>query len=410
MFLSNDLVLNLKERYGTPLYVYSEAILRERCREMKNLLPKKNLRVNYSAKANSNLELLKIIKDEGFDVDAMSPGEIYIEQLAGFESKQIFFISNNVSTEEMSYAIDKGILISVDSISQLEMYGKVNPGGKVAVRFNPGKGAGHHEKVITAGEKTKFGVQKDLIPRVKAILEKYHLELTGVNQHIGSLFLDWQVYVEGVRSFLEIAKEFQNLQFIDIGGGFGVPYKAEERRLDLTKLGKELDIVLTEFLEKYPNKEVIFKIEPGRYIVAECGILLGSVNAVKRSYDKTYIGTDIGFNVLVRPVMYDSFHEVKIVKRNGNNEISNIENTYETVTIVGNICESGDILARDRRITTAEVGDTLVTFNAGAYGYAMSSNYNCRLRPAEVLIGIDGKDRLIRKRDTLESLKQNFLI
>ncbi len=410
MFLSNDMIFSLKGKYGTPLYVYSESILREKCREMKNLLPNKNLRVNYSAKANTNIELLKIIKDEGLDVDAMSPGEIYIEQLAGFESKQIFFISNNVSAEEMRYAIDRNILLSVDSLSQLEMYGRINPGGKIAVRFNPGKGAGHHEKVITAGKKTKFGVQKELISQVKGIVRKYNLELVGINQHIGSLFLDWQDYIYGVCSFLDIAKEFPNLSFIDIGGGFGIPYKPEESRLDLNRLGKELDIVLTRFLEEYPNKEIIFKIEPGRYIVAECGVLLGSINSVKNSFDTTYIGTDIGFNVLARPVMYDSYHEVEIVKRvTGNSEI-NKNDTCMVATIVGNICESGDILARDREIKAADVGDILVTLNAGAYGYVMSSNYNCRLRPAEVLIDTNGEDRLIRKRDTLESLVQNFII
>ncbi len=410
MFLKNDIILSLREKYGTPLYIYSEAILRERCKEIKNLLPNKNIKINYSAKANTNLELLRIIKSEGLDVDAMSPGEIFIEQLAGFESKQIFFISNNVSAEEMRYAIDKDILISVDSLSQLEMYGQINPGGKVAVRFNPGRGAGHHEKVITAGKKTKFGVQKELIPQVKTILEKYSLNLVGINQHLGSLFLDWQVYIEGVRLFLEIAKEFPELSFIDLGGGFGVPYKSDESRLNLNLLGEKLDVVLTEFLEEYPNKDVIFKFEPGRYIVAECGILLGSINSVKKSYDIIYIGTDIGFNVLARPVMYDSYHEMEIVKSSGNNEVENKYNLCETVTIVGNICESGDILARDREIAKAVVGDTLIIYNAGAYGHVMSSNYNCRLRPAEVLIDADGKDRLIRSRDTLESLIQNFFI
>ena len=407
MFLSNDAIASLKEKYGTPLYVYSEAILRERCKEMKNLLPNKNLRVNYSAKANTNLEILRIIKEEGLDVDAMSPGEIYIEQMAGFDSKQIFFISNNVSAEEMRYAIDKDILISVDSLSQLETYGQINPGGKVAVRFNPGKGAGHHEKVITGGKKTKFGVQKELIPQVKTILEKYNLTLTGINQHMGSLFLDWQVYIEGIRLFLEIAKEFPGLSFIDFGGGFGVPYEPEENRLNLHLLAKELEIVLTGFLEEYSNKDVIFKVEPGRYIVAECGILLGSINSVKKNYDTVYIGTDIGFNVLARPVIYDSYHEMEIIK---NSDINDRDNICEKATIVGNICESGDILARDREIIKAGVDDTLIIYNAGAYGYVMSSNYNCRLRPAEVLIGADGKDRLIRRRDTLESLIQNFLI
>ncbi|NLX64289.1 MAG: diaminopimelate decarboxylase [Clostridiaceae bacterium] len=407
MFLSNDTVFKLKEKYGTPLYVYSESILRQRCREMKNLLPNKKFRVNYSAKANTNLEILKIIREEGLDVDAMSPGEIYIEQLAGFDSSQIFYISNNVSAEEMRFAIDRNILVSVDSLSQLEMYGQINPGGKVAVRFNPGKGAGHHEKVITAGKKTKFGIQKELIPQVKAIAEKYNLTLAGINQHIGSLFLDWRDYIDGVCSFLEIAKEFPNLSFLDLGGGFGVPYKPGESRLDLERLGKELDIVLTKFLGEYPKKDIIFKIEPGRYIVAECGVLLGSVNSVKKSFDTTYIGTDIGFNVLARPVMYDSYHEMEIVKKSAGNNGTNKDARIKA-TIVGNICESGDILARDREIQTAEVGDMLIVYTAGAYGYSMSSNYNCRLRPAEVLIDLNGEDRLIRKRDTLESLVQNF--
>ncbi len=407
MFLSNDTILELREKYGTPLYVYSESVLRERCKEMKNLLPNKNFRVNYSAKANTNLEILKIIRDEGLDVDAMSPGEIYIEQLAGFDSKQIFYISNNVSAEEMRFAIERNILVGVDSLSQLEMYGQINPGGKVAVRFNPGKGAGHHEKVITAGKKTKFGVQKELLPQVKAILKKYNLTLAGINQHIGSLFLDWRDYVEGVSAFLKIAKEFPNLSFLDMGGGFGVPYRPGESRLDLERLGKELDIVLTKFLEEYPNKEIIFKIEPGRYIVAECGVLLGSVNSVKKSFDTTYIGTDIGFNVLARPVMYDSYHEMEIVKNSAGNNVTN-KDTRIKATIVGNICESGDILARDREVRAAEVGDVLIIYTAGAYGYAMSSNYNCRLRPAEVLIDLNGEARLIRKRDTLESLAQNF--
>ena len=404
MFITDDMCFRLKEKYGTPLYVYSEEILREKCRDMKNLLPNKNVKVNYSAKANTNLELLKIIREEGLDVDAMSPGEIYIELMAGFKPEQIFFISNNVSAEEMKYAIDRNILISVDSLSQLEMFGQMNPGGKVAVRFNPGIGAGHHEKVITAGKKTKFGIQKEFIFKVKEILEKYDLILAGINQHIGSLFLDGQVYVDSLKSFLEIAGEFPSLSFIDMGGGFGVPYRKDEKSLDLKKLGNDLDKVLADFLKEYPNKDVVFKMEPGRYIVAECGILLGTVHSVKKNYGNTYIGTDIGFNVLVRPVMYDSYHEVAIIKKNG----GSISEGEEIATVVGNICETGDILAKDRSLPKARTGDMVVAFNAGAYGYVMSSNYNCRLIPAEVLIDKNGNDRLIRKRDTLESLVQNF--
>ena len=405
MFISNDMCFKLKEKYGTPLYVYSEEILRERCRDMKNLLSNRNVRINYSAKANTNLEILKIVREEGLDVDAMSPGEIYIEMMAGFGPEQISYIGNNVSAEEMKYAAERNILVSVDSLSQLETYGKINPGSRVAVRFNPGIGAGHHEKVITAGKKTKFGVQKEFIEEVKALLKKYNLTLAGINQHIGSLFLDGKAYVDSVRQFLEIAGAFPSLSFIDLGGGFGVPYRPDEKPLDLKQLGKDLDKVIEEFLAEYPNKDVVFKIEPGRYIVAECGILLGTVHSVKKNYGNTYIGTDIGFNVLVRPVMYDSYHEVAVIRKNGD-----INDGEEVATIVGNICETGDILAKDRLLPKADIDDIVVVFNAGAYGYTMSSNYNCRLRPAEVLIDRNGKDRLIRKRDTLESLAQNFII
>lgn len=403
MFLSDDKVFELIKKYGSPLYVYDERILRKSCREMHNLLPKKNLRVNYSAKANSNIEILKIVRDEDIDVDAMSPGEIYVQKLAGYNADRIFYIGNNVSKEEMQYAINEKVLVSVDSLAQLESFGQINPGGDVAVRFNPGIGTGHHQKVVTAGKKTKFGVQKDFIPQVKAILEKYNLNLVGIDQHIGSLFLEPDAYIKGVESLLEIATQFSGLKFIDMGGGFGVPYHERECRLDLKELSEKLNAVLDEFLKDYDNKDVIFKIEPGRYIPAECGVLLGEVYSVKENYGTTYVGTDLGFNVLMRPVLYDSYHAITIIKSNKS------ENGKEVATIVGNICESGDIIANEREMRKVSEGDIVAVGNAGAYGFSMSSNYNCRLKPAEVLIDKDGNDRLIRRRDTIEDLIRNFV-
>lgn len=403
MFLSDDKVFELIKKYGSPLYVYDERILRKSCREMHNLLPKKNLRVNYSAKANSNIEILKIVRDEDIDVDAMSPGEIYVQKLAGYNADRIFYIGNNVSKEEMQYAINEKVLVSVDSLAQLESFGQINPGGDVAVRFNPGIGTGHHQKVVTAGKKTKFGVQKDFIPQVKAILEKYNLNLVGIDQHIGSLFLEPDAYIKGVESLLEIATQFSGLKFIDMGGGFGVPYHEGECRLDLKELSEKLNAVLDEFLKAYDNKDVIFKIEPGRYIPAECGVLLGEVYSVKENYGTTYVGTDLGFNVLMRPVLYDSYHAITIIKSNKS------ENGKEVATIVGNICESGDIIANEREMRKVSEGDIVAVGNAGAYGFSMSSNYNCRLKPAEVLIDKDGNDRLIRRRDTIEDLIRNFV-
>ena len=404
MFINTKMAFELIETYGSPLYVYDEAILRKRCKELKNLLPGFNFKVSYSIKANSNPNLLKIVLDEGLDADAMSPGEIYVQKMAGFTSDRIFFICNNVSAEEMKYAIDRNILVSVDSLSQLELYGKINPGGRVAVRFNPGFGAGHHEKVVTAGENTKFGVQAEFADEVKAVVQKYGLELVGINQHIGSLFLDEDEYINGVKGLLEIIKQFPGLEFIDFGGGFGVPYKSNEARLDLSALSKKLSTVLNEFLHEYDNKDVLFKIEPGRYIVAECGILLGQVYSIKQNYDKTYIGTDLGMNVLVRPSMYDSYHEVEVFSKK--------EPTGQTkqVTIVGNICETGDIMAKERVLPEIHEGDILAVLNAGAYGHVMSSSYNCRFRPAEVLINKNGDHQLIRRRDSFEDLVRNYVI
>lgn len=396
--------IELIEKYGSPLYVYNERILKDRCREVKRLLKYPKFEVQFSAKANSNLKLLKIVKEEGLHVDAMSPGEIYIQMKAGFTADEIFYVSNNVSAEEMKFAVERGITVSVDSVSQLELFGKINPGGRVAIRFNPGVGAGHSDKVVTAGKRTKFAVDPVFIPKVKEIIERYNLKLIGINQHIGSLFMEGTPYVESVKALLKIAEQFDTLEFIDMGGGFGVPYHKQqgEERLDLSALGRELDKIIDEWMEHYGRK-INVKIEPGRYISAECCVILGTVNAVKNNYGKKYIGTDIGFNVLARPVIYNSHHDIEIYRK------SEVESKVtEPVTIVGNICESGDIIARERMLPEIFEQDILGILDCGAYGYAMSSNYNSRLRPAEILIRENGEIQVIRRRDTLEDLLRNF--
>ena len=405
-FYNGNNPFDLINKYGSPLYVYNEKILREKIRDMKNLVSYENFIVNYSAKANSNLAILQIANEEGVHIDAMSPGEIFVEMKAGFSPAKIFYISNNVSNEEMQYAIDNDIIISVDSISQLKQYGKLNPNGKVCARFNGGIGAGHHEKVITAGKNTKFGIQLSEIDELKNILDEYNLTLIGINQHIGSLFMDGEKYIQGVLAILEVAKNFDNLEFIDLGGGFGIPYNKLEDNyssLDLASLGSKLSKILNNFAEEY-GKKLTFKIEPGRYIAAECGVILGTVHSIKNNGNTKYVGTDIGFNVLARPVMYDSHHDIEVYRKS---EIKS-EN-IEPVTVVGNICETGDIIAKDRLLPNIIEGDILAVLDAGAYGHVMSSNYNNRLRPAEVLIRENGEAILIRKRDSLEDIIKNFV-
>lgn len=392
--------IKLAEEFGTPLYVYNERILRERCRELKNFVQYPKFEIDYSAKANSSLALLQIVKSEGLKVDAVSLGEIYAERMAGFEPEDILFICNNISGAEMRYAIEEGVLISIDSISQLQQFGELAPGSKVAVRFNPGIGAGHSDKVVTGGKHTKFGVNPEEVSEVKELLHKYQLNLVGINQHIGSLYMEGTSLLQSMDQLFEIAKQFEGLEFVDFGGGLGIPYHKEdgEAPLNLDTLGRAIEERVKGYAKEY-GTDLTFRIEPGRFVAAECGVLLGTVHAVKSNQGKQYAGCDIGFNVLARPVMYDSYHGIEVYRKD---DRSSEQRT--AVNIVGNICESGDILAKERMLPEVLKGDVLGVLDAGAYGHVMSSNYNHRLRPAEVLIREDGSLKLIRERDTLEDL------
>ncbi len=399
----------LIDLYGSPLYVYNEHVLRTRCRELLALSSLKNFGVNYSAKANTNLSLLSIIREEGCVVDAMSPGELAMNKAAGFSADQILYVCNNVSAQELLHAVQNNVLISVDSLSQLELLGslykKQDVAGRVMVRFNPGIGAGHHQKVITAGKETKFGVDPGRMDDVFALLHTYNMTLAGVNQHIGSLFMEAHGYLEAADFLLTLAEHLPHnalstLEYIDFGGGFGIPYKKYDgqARLDMAELGNSLHTLLSQWMTRtqYQGK---FLVEPGRYVVAECGILLGTVHVVKNNGDNIYAGTDIGFNVLARPVMYDSHHDIEIYRKNGKPESTLIEQT-----VVGNICESGDILAKNRPLPAIQEGDIVALLDAGAYGYVMASTYNQRMRPAEVLIDATGKHRCIRRRENLDDV------
>lgn len=408
-FFGNTTPHQLAERFGTPVYVYNEAVLRQRCRQLRALSSHPAFCVNYSAKANTNLSLLSIIQEEGCVVDAMSPGELHLNQIAGFTPDKILYVCNNVSAEELRNAVDNKVLVSVDSLAQIDLYGSINPGGDIMVRFNPGIGAGHHQKVITAGKATKFGVTPDDMSAVFALLHKHNLRLAGINQHIGSLFMDADGYLQAAEFLLSLAEQLPEnalkaLKIIDFGGGFGIPYHKYEQqpRLNLEELGSKLHQCISAWAARtgYTGR---FFVEPGRFVVAECGLLLGTVHATKQNGDTRYVGTDIGFNVLARPAMYDSHHDIEVYRQNGSPD-----DRLEAQTVVGNICESGDILAKDRPLPPVQQGDILGVLDAGAYGYVMASTYNQRLRPAEVLIGLDGEARCIRRRETFDDLLAGY--
>ena len=396
---------DIAAKYGTPVYVYNEDILRDRMRRVSRIITKYEFHSNYSIKANTNINILKIALSEGLYTDAMSIGEMRMLLDAGFPAEKIFFVSNNVSTEEMQFAIDNNILVSIDSLSQLEQFGEINKGGKCAVRINPGVGAGHHEKVVTAGKKTKFAIAEEDIDKIFDIASKYDLTIAGINQHVGSLFMDPEPFLQAVKNFLRIAMKFKNLEFIDFGGGYGIPYHKldDEKEFPMDSFKKDFELLIDEFVKDY-GYAPLFKTEPGRYCVAESGVILGRVHATKQNSGVKYVGTDIGMNVLVRPSMYDSWHDIEFIR---NNEIVKRENMTEQ-TVTGNICESGDILAKNRMLPEVEPGDLAVVLDAGAYGYAMASSYNTRPRPAEVLITSNGEVKCIRRAETYEDIMRLF--
>ncbi|MBP9000656.1 diaminopimelate decarboxylase [Lacrimispora saccharolytica] len=398
----------IASEYGTPVYVYNEEIIRKSMETVEGVITKYPYTANYSVKANTNIEILKLALEEGLNCDAMSPGEITLLLKAGFPPEKIFFVSNNVAAEEMQFAIDKGVIVSLDSLDQLDRFGQINPGGRCAVRINPGVGAGHSEKVITAGKKTKFAIAEEDIDKIFEIVDKYDLKIVGINQHIGSGFLDPKPYIDAVTNLLRIADRFDNLEFIDFGGGYGIPYHKldDEKPFPMEDFKVKLEPVLDEFVQRY-GKTPLFKSEPGRYCVAEGSVILSRVQAIKVNAGIKYVGCDTGMNTLIRPAMYDSYHDIevirdgKVVDRDGNNDM-------ETVNVSGPICETGDLIAKGRLLPKAKTGDLLAILDTGAYGYAMASSYNSRPRPAEVMITKEGKVVQIRRRETIEDLLSLF--
>lgn len=393
----------IAREYGTPLYVYNEDIIRDRMMRVAGVITAYPYRANYSCKTNTNLEILRIALSVGVNADAMSEGEMRMLQRAGFPSDRIFYVCNNVSADEMRYAIENNIPVSLDSLDQLRLYGEINRGGRCAVRINPGVGAGHHEKVVTAGKKTKFGIAEEDIDSIFDIAKEYDLKITGINQHVGSLFMDPAPFLAAVDNLLRIAKRFKNLEFIDFGGGYGIPYHKldDEKEFDMNSFSKEFTKKLDDFVKEYGSAPM-FKSEPGRYCVAEGGVILGRVHSIKQNSGVKYIGTDVGMNVLVRPSMYDSWHDIEIIS--DGKVVPRDKDSMEKVTVCGNICESGDVLCKDRELPAVKDNDLVCVLDAGAYGYSMCSSYNTRLRPAEVMICSDGSVKLIRRRETFEDM------
>ncbi|HWQ17358.1 MAG TPA: diaminopimelate decarboxylase [Sulfolobales archaeon] len=389
---------DLAERFGTPLYVYDKEVIVENYLRLVRSIPYEDLEILYSCKANSNPEILTILRDLGSGLDAVSPFEALLGIMLGFSKEKILFTGTSVSDDEMKFVRGElGVMINIDSPSQLKRYGRLFPGTEVSVRVNPGIGAGHHGYAVTGGV-TKFGVYLNQIERVRDIAREFGLRIVGLHMHIGSGILDASVYGGALDVLLSVARRFSGLEFIDIGGGLGIPYKPDERTIDLDLFGSVVSKALRDFSQSYGY--VKLRIEPGRYIVGNAGVLLVRVVDIKEvevnGSRKIFVGVDSGMNHLIRPALYGSYHEViPASKADKPKEI--------LVDIVGNICESGDILALERPMPRLEEGDLLAIMDVGAYGYSMSSNYNLRPRPPEIMVSRD-EVKLIRGRETFDDL------
>ena len=366
--------LTIAKKFGTPIYLYDLDIIKKQCKELKKNL--KGISLFYACKANTNPAIIKLIYKEGFGVETVSPGEIAIARKAGIPISKITFTCGSINEKELISVVKQGIRVHLDSLHQIEIFGKHFPGKEISIRLNLNIGAGHHSHVITGGPDSKFGIDASKINDLKRIAEKYRLKIIGLHQHIGSNILSIPIFLKAMRALFKVALLFPNLKHLDFGGGFGIPYRPEEKKLDIKLLSKRIQEMYTNFTKKY-GRGIATSFEPGRYLVAESGNLLVEVNDIKNNPTKTFIGVNSGLNHLIRPAMYGSYHEII--------NISNPIGKKEKVTIAGNICESGDVFAKKRLVAKPRIGDILMIKDVGAYGYVMSSDYNSRPKPKEFL-------------------------
>jgi len=394
-------VIELADKYGTPLYVTDENRIRDNCRRFRGAFLKHldSFKLSYALKANSNIALLNVIRQEGCGADCSCVPELQLASMARFSSDAILYTGSYNSDEELKYAINMGATINLDDISILGRLAKIGLPDILSFRINPGFGRGGHEKVMTAGPGAKFGMSERVALKAYEDAKRMGVERFGIHMMAGSSVLDPAYFAAVNDKLFEIASAISRkvgieFEFVDIGGGFGVPYRSDERVLDVERLARE---ICSRFKRRFESQSClpVLIAEPGRYIVCDSTVLLGRVHSVKRA-DKTFIGTDIGMNILLRPALYDAYHEILVANRLD-------ARRREKVDVVGQICESSDFLARDRLLPVVREGDVLAVLNAGAYGASMSSNYNSRPRAAEVLVK-GGEDFLVREREDISDI------
>jgi diaminopimelate decarboxylase len=387
----------LASTFGTPLYVYDAAKISEQISSLKDAFSGVKLKIKYAAKALTNISILKRIRQAGAGVDVVSVFEARIAMQAGFLPAEIMFTPNGVSFDEILEGANLGLTINIDNLPTLEKFGKhFQSNYPCGLRLNPHIMAGGNLKISTGHSHSKFGISIQQLPEILSVVEKHKIKIQSLHIHTGSEITGIEVYLKMAEILFETARSFPDLKSLDFGGGFKVKYKEDDMVTDMNLLGKGLSEAFNQY-NKQEGKDLELWIEPGKFIVSEAGYLITRANIVKETPTVTFIGTDTGLNHLIRPMMYDAYHEII----NG----SNLSGEKRKYNVVGNICET-DTLGAERELHTVSEGDLIVIKNAGAYGFSMASNYNSRPRPAEVLIE-NGEPILIRKRETLEDLLRN---
>lgn len=393
---SQDL-LKLTEQFGAPLYAYdAEKISSQFNRLTQAFKGVGSLRLNYAAKALSNISILRLMNHLGSGLDTVSIQEVKLGLMAGFKPESIIYTPNGVSLEEIEEASALGVQINIDNLSVLEQFGSKHPDVPVCIRINPHVMAGGNTNISVGHIDSKFGISIHQIPHLLRIVELTKMNINGIHMHTGSDILDIDVFLYASEILFETAKNFKNLDFIDFGSGFKVPYKAGDIETNIEELGRKLSARFNQFCEEY-GKELTLAFEPGKFLVSEAGYFLAKVNVVKQTTSTVFAGVDSGFNHLIRPMLYGASHEIS--------NISNPKGKERYYSIVGYICET-DTFGSNRRINEISEGDVLCFNNAGAYCFTMASNYNSRYRPAEVLWH-NGKAHLIRERETFDDILRN---
>lgn len=396
MSLNKEQLLNAAAQYGTPLFVYDADRIIGCLKSLHDFIKWPKLKIHYAMKANYNYHILQLLKDNGAALDTVSPGDVLMAIKAGFPTDRILFTANNMTEAEMYEVQKTGVLMNIGELSRLEKFGKAFPGSKVCVRFNPDVKDGDSAKTMTAGDLTKFGILLKEVDKVKAIVAKYNLKVIGLHEHTGSGLQHAESVFKSMQNIMAIAtrENFPDLDFLDFGGGFKVPYKPEEKKIDYVAMGTEITRLFGEFCKSY-GKELGMYFEPGKYMVAESGYLLVTINTIKDNNGRLIAGCDSGFPQLIRPVLYNAYHHIR--------NLSNPEDQTHLYDICGNICETGDLFAEQRELPKIHEGDVLSIENAGAYCFSMGGVYNLRPMPAEVMVK-NGKPELIRRRMTNEEL------